>query len=247
MISNSKSASLVVVLMAMGTVLTGCGVSKAKYLTATQSLESMTSRNQELQKNLEASRAEKAALEQKVGEMQSSVETLNADLARQKAATSEVQSTYEGMVAKLQDDVKSGHVQVERMRDGIRVNLAQDILFKSGSAALDPTGKDLLGRVAEELKTSTYEVVVIGHTDNQKIGARLAQKFPSNWALGAARAGTVVRVFEDAGVAPARLLAVSAGENRPRADNASPEGKEQNRRIEVRLRPVEIPEAVAGQ
>ena len=247
MISNSKSASLMVVLMAMGTILAGCGISKAKYLTATQSLESMTAKNQELQKSLEATQAEKATLEQKVGEMQSSMETLNADLARQKAATAEVQSTYEGMVAKLQDDVKSGHVQVERMRDGIRVNLAQDILFKSGSAALDPTGKELLGRVADELKTSSYEVVVIGHTDNQKIGARLAQKFPSNWALGAARAGTVVRVFEDAGVAPARLLAVSAGENRPRADNASPEGKEQNRRIEVRLRPVEIEGAVAGQ
>ena len=247
MISNSKSASLMVVLMAMGTILAGCGISKAKYLTATQSLESMTAKNQELQKSLEATQAEKATLEQKVGEMQSSMETLNADLARQKAATAEVQSTYEGMVAKLQDDVKSGHVQVERMRDGIRVNLAQDILFKSGSATLDPVGKELLGRVAEELKTSAYEVVVIGHTDNQKIGARLAQKFPSNWALGAARSGTVVRLFEDAGVAPARLLTVSAGENRPRADNAAPEGREQNRRIEVRLRPVEIQEAVAGQ
>jgi len=100
--------------------------------------------------------------------------------------------------------------------------------------------------VAEELKSSSYEVVVIGHTDNQKIGGKLAQKFPDNWALGAARAGSIVTLFQGAGVAPARLLAVSAGENRPRGDNSTPEGREQNRRIEVRLRPVEI-QATAGE
>jgi chemotaxis protein MotB len=87
---------------------------------------------------------------------------------------------------------------------------------------------------------STYEVAVIGHTDNQKIGPSLAKTFPSNWTLGGARAVTIVRLFEDAGVAPQRLLAESAGEYRPRADNGTAEGREKNRRIEVRLRPIEV-------
>ena len=174
------------------------------------------------------------------------VTQLNNELTQQKQATAQAQATYEGMVNKLQSDVNSGHVQIEKMRDGIRVNLAQDILFKSGSATLDPAGQELLGKVAEELKTSTYEVVVIGHTDNQKIGGKLVSKFPDNWALGAARAGSIVTVFQSAGVAPSRLLAVSAGEHRPRSDNSTTAGREQNRRIEVRLRPVEVEATTAG-
>ena len=86
----------------------------------------------------------------------------------------------------------------------------------------------------------TERIVVVGHTDNQKIGSSLAKTFPSNWSLGGARAVTIVRLFEDAGVAPQRLLAESAGEHRPRADNTTAEGREKNRRIEVRLRPVEV-------
>jgi chemotaxis protein MotB len=243
---SSKITSVAVVLLAVGVIASGCGVSQTKYANATTSLETANTKNADLQKQLDAAKTESADLQQKVDGMQSSVNKLNDELAQQKQANAQAQSTYEGMVHKLQSDVNSGHVQIEKMRDGIRVNLAQDILFKSGSAALDPAGKELLGKVAEELKTSSYEVVVIGHTDNQKIGGKLAVKFPDNWALGAARAGSIVSLFQGAGVAPARLLAVSAGENRPRGDNSTPEGREQNRRIEVRLRPVEI-EATAGE
>jgi chemotaxis protein MotB len=246
MIAKSKITSVAVVLLAVGLVASGCGVSKTKYATATTGLEMATTKSAELQKQLDASKSENAELQQKVDGMQSSVSKLNDELTQQKQATAQAQSTYESMVQKLQSDVNSGHVQIEKMRDGIRVNLDQDILFKSGSATLDPAGQELLGKVAEELKSSSYEVVVIGHTDNQKIGGKLAQKFPDNWALGAARAGSIVTLFQGAGVAPARLLAVSAGENRPRGDNSTPEGREQNRRIEVRLRPVEI-QATAGE
>lgn len=235
-----RSVQVVVALTVAVAASTGCGVSKAKYLVATQSVESLTAKNQGLQKNLDAATAKSNELEQKVASMQSSVDQLNADLERQKKATTEAQSTYEGMVAQLRDEVSSGHVEIQRMRDGIRVNLAQDILFKSGSANLDPVGKDLLAKVGDELKKSSYEIVVIGHTDNQKIGAKLAQRFPTNWSLGAARAGTIVQLFQDAGIMSARLLAVSAGENRPRADNATAEGRELNRRIEILMRPVDV-------
>lgn len=244
---DRRMLRLLLALTALGVVSAGCGVSKAKYLTATQSVESLTTQNQKLQSDLQGEKAKAAGLEQKTASMQSSVDQLNADLERQKHATSEVQSTYEGMVTQLRDEVSSGNVQVQRMRDGIRVNLAQDILFKSGSAALDKSGKDVLGKVAEELKNSAYEVVVIGHTDNQKIGANLAQRFPSNWSLGSARAGSIVGLFEGAGIAPGRLLTVSAGENRPRADNATAEGRGLNRRIEIRLRPIEIEERAAQE
>ncbi len=241
-----RTTRAVVILLAATTLVAGCGVSKAKYLEATQSAESLAAKNAELQKNLDASNAKGQELEQKVASMQSSVDQLNADLEREKQEKQKMQSTYDGLVGQLQAEVSSGHVQIQQVRDGIRVNLAQDILFKSGSANLDKAGKELLTKVADEMKTSTYEVLVIGHADNQKIGPTLAQRYPTNWELGGARSATIVRLFQDNGIATNRMLVVSASDARPRADNATPEGREQNRRIEILLRPVKVEEAASN-
>ena len=242
----AKTWGAVCAALILSVLVTGCGVSKAKYATATEGLTSMTDQNKKLQEQLTASQTKSADLEKQVASMQSSVDQLNTELEKQKNAVSEAQSTYEGMVSQLREEVSSGKVQVEKMRDGVRVSLAQDILFKSGSADLDPAAKELLVKVAEELNQNKYEIAVIGHTDNQKIGSTLAKRFPDNWSLGAARARSIVTALESGGVAPARLLAVSVGENRPRADNATPEGRGQNRRIEVRLRPIEVEGQAAG-
>jgi len=153
-------------------------------------------------------------------------------------AADEMKGTYESMINNLQGEITSGKLQVERIRDGISVNMAQDILFKSGSADLDKTGKELLTQVADELKTNPYQVVVTGHTDNQKISASLAKKYPTNWELGGARAAQIVRVFEQSGIAKERLSAVSFADSRPREGNDSPEGRTKNRRIEIKLVPV---------
>ena len=205
-------------LLATAVVVAGCGVSKSKYLAATQSAESLEAKNKELQSQLDQ---------------------VNGDLARQKQQAADAQATYDAMVAKLREEVNSGQVEIQKLRDGIRVNMPQDILFPSGSASLDAAGRSLLNKVSEELKNSSYEIVVIGHTDNVGVGPKLVDRYPTNWELGAARAGTIVRTFQDAGIPSTRMLAVSAAENRPRADNASPEGRGQNRRIEIRMRPVE--------
>jgi chemotaxis protein MotB len=240
-----KTGAAVLALPLAVALATGCGVSKKDYKAAQDNIAALTSEKQELQSNLDAANAKNAQLGKEVAGMQSSVAELNADLERQKQENAEAHSAYEGMVSQLKEEVNSGQIEVQQMRDGIRVNMAQDILFKSGSASLDANGKAVLGKVADQVKGSSYQVVVIGHTDNQKLGAALAQRYGTNWELGAARAGTIVRVFQDAGIEPSRLLAVSAGEYRPRADNSTPEGRDQNRRIEIRLRPIEIDESVS--
>jgi chemotaxis protein MotB len=149
------------------------------------------------------------------------------------------------MMGRLQGELKSGQVEVQQLRDGISVNLAQDILFKSGSADLDKTGRDLLLKVADEFKASKYQVVVTGHTDDQKIGPGLASRYPTNWELGGARAARIVRLFEESGLEKGRLAAVSFADSRPREANTTPAGRAKNRRIEIRLRPTE-PVATAG-
>jgi len=244
--AKSKAARAGAVLLMAAALAAGCGVSKSKYLEATQSADQLASKNKALQENLDSTNAKKDQLEKDMASLQSSTDQLKAELEQTKQATVNMQSTYEGLVGQLKKEVSSGNVTVQQMRDGIRVNLAQEILFKSGSANLDKTGKEILSRVADELKNSTYEIAVIGHTDNQKIGAALAQRYPTNWELGSARASQITRLFMDAGIAESRMLAVSAADGRPRADNGTDEGRAQNRRIEIRLRPIEAPETAAS-
>jgi chemotaxis protein MotB len=70
-------------------------------------------------------------------------------------------------------------------------------------------------------------------------------RYPTNWELAAARATGVVRWLEKQGVNPTRLTGVSFGEHHPVAPNDTPEGRAQNRRIEVRLLPKHDPPPVA--
>ena len=114
-----------------------------------------------------------------------------------------------------------------------------EVLFGSGSTTLTDSGREMLLKVGAKLKDTSYQTVVAGFTDDVPIGGALAQKYPSNWELAGARAARVVRLLEAGGVPNERLVSVSFGENQPVASNDSEEGRAQNRRIEIRLRPVE--------
>jgi chemotaxis protein MotB len=231
--------------MLAAVVAAGCGVSKAQYLEITKSRDDLTSKNQQLQSSLDAANGEKtqlatdkAALEARVQEMESTAQQLGTELEKEKQSAADLKSTYESMVGSLQGELSSGQVTIQQLRDGISVNLAQDILFPSGSAELDKGGRELLLKVSDQLKQSPFLIIVMGHTDNQKIRAGLATRYPTNWELGGARASRIVRLFEEAGIAKDRLSALSLADSRPRAANDTPEGRAQNRRIEIRLRPV---------
>ena len=89
---------------------------------------------------------------------------------------------------------------------------------------------------------NSIKTIVGGFTDNVPISKRLAEQFPSNWDLAAARATNVVRKLEDSGVPKGRMVVVSFGENQPVASNDTAEGRSKNRRIEIRLRPVVVQE-----
>ena len=248
----SKPGPVLSVLVATLT-LAGCGVSKTKYAEVQSTVQKLTEENQKLQSDLTAASTKGTDLEKQVASMKDEqtsmramADSLAADVERQKQEKANAVSTYDKMVGQLQSEISSGKVTIDQVRDGIRVNLDQDILFKSGSATLDPKGKELLAKVSDEFKDPKYEVQVIGHTDNQKIGGSLQAKYPTNWELGAARAAQIVRLLSDKGVEPNHLAVISAGQSRPRADNSTPDGRAQNRRIEIRLKPIEVQEPAAA-
>jgi chemotaxis protein MotB len=238
----------------------GC-VSSGRFVEVEQERDLLEARYEALQKQLdEASRTgeslaaekvmlaqersalatEKAALEEKLAQLQSQEKTLGSQLKEREEEARKLQSTYDGLVTNLKKELKAGQVQVQQLRDGLRVNVAQDILFDSGSAAVDESGTEVLQRVATQLKKSSYQIVVIGHTDDKPIGPALVKQYPTNWELAGARAASVVRLFARSGLRSKRLLAVSVAEVQPVASNATPEGRARNRRIEIRLRPVPV-------
>jgi len=181
---------------------------------------------------------EKAALEARLAEVKSREDAPGSQRKEREQEAKKLQATYEGLVADLKKEVKSGQIQVRQLRDGLRVNVSQDILFDSASAELDNNGTEVLGRVAGQLKKSPHQILVIGHTDNKPIGVALAKQYPSNWELAGARASSVVRLFNRSGQSAKRMLAVSVADAKPVASNDSPEGRAKNRRIEIRLRPI---------
>lgn len=188
---------------------------------------------------------ESERLERQIGQLQGEMTDLGgeldekrAELLRQRQEADRLRSTYDGLVADLKNELSSGQIEIRQLRDGLSVDVAQDILFPSGSAKLDEEGQEVLRRVSEQLKKTQYEIVVGGHTDNVPIGPGLVDRYPSNWELAGARASSVVRLFEDAGINVLRLRAVSFGEHHPRDTNETREGRARNRRIEIRLRPV---------
>ncbi len=117
---------------------------------------------------------------------------------------------------------------------GIRISFDSRLLFDAGSATLKPTGWKFLDTVAERLKKFDHDRIhVEGHTDAQPISTLI---YPSNWELSASRASSVVRFFIDRHeFNPASLVAVGYGSTQPISNNATPEGRSQNRRVDLIL------------
>ena len=160
-----------------------------------------------------------------------------------------VRSTQDELVASLQQEISDQKVQVERIRDRLRVDMVDEVLFDSGEATLKPAGVEVMRKVGAILKKAAdRRVEVQGHTDNVPIRGALATRFPTNWELSAARSINVVRFLQDqAGLDPKLLYASASSEYRPRDTNDTDQGRRRNRRIEILLVPVSQPEGGGGR
>ena len=179
---------------------------------------------------LEELREANAALERRLYETERELVRTEDDLSR-------LRDTYDELVADLESELEAGRIEVQRLREGMRLHLPSDVLFGSGSAELTSGADAVLSSVAKRLKSMPHQIRVEGHTDAVPIRDPKASRFPSNWELAGARAASVVRWLAKAGVDPGRLSAVSYGAYRPIATNETREGRSRNRRIEIVLTP----------
>lgn len=122
-------------------------------------------------------------------------------------------------------------ISASRNERGVVLVLQELILFDSGKADILPTGKPFLNKIGSLLTKIPNEIKVEGHTDSKPMAS---YRYPSNWELSGARAGSVVRyLVKEKKFAPSRFTIVGYGDTRPIVSNDSPANMSENRRVEI--------------
>lgn len=213
------------------------------YSPLTDTLDGARLEASERGREADALREQNARLGAELETLRQTVARLEGQVEQRDVELNTFRSTQQQLLAVFRQEIADGQIRVQQIRDRLRVDLVNEILFNSGEVALNPEGMDVLRRVGEILsEASDRQIIVQGHTDNVRIGGRLAERFATNWELSAARAVNVVRFLEnETAVDPGVLSAAAFSEYRPRAANDTQEGRQANRRIEIVLAPLPAP------
>ena len=246
---------LAIVALAMSLSVTSC-VSSKKFKASEARVnklqnDSTSTHGQLNQCNVQVSlNAEKASLQNENALVQGDLKALSAEskmtiadqakrlknLQNMIQAQKDVMTNLKNSIASALLNYKTDELSVY-IKDGlVYVSLEEKLLFKSGSAMVDPKGKEALKSLAVVLNnTKDITVLIEGHTDNVPIKTKL---FEDNWDLSTARATSIVRILtKDDGFDPARITASGRGQFHPVKPNDTAEGRAANRRTEVILSP----------
>jgi chemotaxis protein MotB len=220
-------------------------VSKNKYME-------LETRSNETQAQLEQ---DKSNLQGQISKLQSennrlsdTIEGLKMELRQEKISVqqkegeiSELEKTRRQIESSLKDQIAQKDIKLEEIEGKLKVTFVDKILFDSGSVMIKPKGQEVLLKLADSFRDNKNQnIAVEGHTDDVKIGSALLERFPTNWELSTARATAVVRFLQEKGnIEPERLTASGFSFYRPVATNETPEGRKENRRIEIILVPVQ--------
>lgn len=177
----------------------------------------------------------------RLGSLESNVNSLESDLAARNRRIMELEAllrSNRGTVQDLRTTVNEAMVgfniadlKVEEKNGKLYVTLSQDLLFPSGSASIDPRGRQALQQLASALnRNPEIDILVEGHTDTDGSAAL-------NWELSTDRAVTVSQSLITYGVDPKRITAAGRAFYAPIAPNTTAAGKAQNRRTEIILSP----------
>lgn len=147
------------------------------------------------------------------------------------AAGGAIGATLDRQAAELRGSINNPNVTVTNNGQYLTVNMPQDLLFAVDSAALRPDLRADLGSVAMSLiRYPNSRIEVIGHTDNTGSAAY-------NYDLSQRRANAVASVLGQNGVPQGRITTIGRGFDVPVASNNTPDGRAQNRRVEIIIRP----------
>jgi chemotaxis protein MotB len=159
---------------------------------------------------------------------------LNAALAQRVQELTRYRSEFFGRLRAILGDRQDIEIV------GDRFVMQSEVFFDSGSAELNPEGRQQLDKIATAVREIAADIPdeipwvlrVDGHTDRNPIATA---QFPSNWYLSSARAIAVVNYLTSKGVPERRLVAAGFGEFHPLTEGTSPADNRRNRRIEFKL------------
>ena len=177
--------------------------------------------------------------ESELGQLQQRLAELRGQGAQYERTLAQMKSAHDAMVSDLKEQIEKKEVSVKQLEQKLTITFIDRVLFEFGKATLTAQGKESLEKVGRRLRSiQGQEIQVIGHADDIAIHPDYRYKFPSNWELSAARASTVVRYFQEkTGLDPKRMEAVGRSFYDPIATNNTPEGRAQNRRVEIAIGP----------
>jgi chemotaxis protein MotB len=138
----------------------------------------------------------------------------------------------------LSNQIADHTVSMRIGRDGLVISLREAGFYDSGAAVVHPSSLPILNKIATSLASTPYDIRIEGHTDNIPIHT---EQFDSNWELSTTRATRLTRIFVADNFAPYRMSASGYAEFHPVAPNDTPEGRAQNRRIDIIVLPRTTP------
>jgi len=224
-------------------LISSCGPSKKLQASYTE-VSQLQAKNAELEKNLNTVKQESADQKTSYDKLQTDYsnykkqcEETQEKLAIVREVLTEEAETLQAVQDKLDSalvDFKEKGVEVYYKNGLVFVSMADNLLYKSGSAVLGAEGKQALAPLATVLQDyPNLKVIVLGNTDDVQV-----KKGGDNWSLSTERANGVVRVLRDQyKVDPVRLTAAGKGKYNPIAENTSAEGRAKNRRTDIILNP----------
>lgn len=170
-------------------------------------------------------------------EKESELADVRAELADVRAENDELRAENASMDRQLREAMDRVATGLHGGGSGETVAVLQaDVLFAPATATLTPDGTARLDEVAATLRRAYpgRALRIEGHSDDRPVGGALAQRYPSNWELSAARAAAVARHLQRAhGFSGDAIEVVGLAEHHPAASNATPEGRAQNRRVRI--------------
>jgi len=137
----------------------------------------------------------------------------------------------------LQAEFSADQAQIVLLEGKLKITMVDRVLFPEGGFRLNSQSKAVLGKLVPTLSgLQQTKIIVDGYTDNVPIGPGLKREgISSNLELSSRRADVVVEYLANQGVNQNLISAQGFGESNPVASNDTPEGRSQNRRIEVTL------------
>ncbi|MBN1900430.1 OmpA family protein [Candidatus Sumerlaeota bacterium] len=183
-------------------------------------------------------------LTSQVNDLKTQIKNVNLSLQRktpwEKGVNTPLDSLLNDAETRLQKDlsseISSRKIDIRKNKQGLVIHLYSDDLFDKGTVIVSENVKPMLLKISSCInKTPNFDVYVEGHTDNTPI-----QNLPflDNLALSSSRADNVLRfIVEEGGVDHKRAKSVACSWFHPLDSNDTPEGRRENRRVEIILKP----------